>query len=136
MVISDEPGGSSLSVYSGRLTAETVVESITKVRATFPTLSNDFYDIFMERIKDKCFSDKRLKDAVNHVIDTCQYPTPTLANFLSFDKRVRILSYSELGVLVTNGEALFSNYSKIKIAGKPHYVRIADKELFNIPDEL
>lgn len=135
-MLNDEIGGNSLSVYSGELKPETVLESIKKIRSAFPSMSNDFYNIFMERLKDKGFSDKRLKDAVNYVIDTCQYPTPTLANFLSFDKRVKILTYHELCAKVTNGEDKFDRYAKIKIKDINHYVRIADKEMFNIPDEI
>lgn len=83
-------GELSLSVYTGELKPQTVLGSIQeKIKATFPALSTDFFDIFMERVKDKGFTDQRLKDAVNHVDDTCPYPTPTLANFLSFDKRIK-----------------------------------------------
>lgn len=136
LAVNSETGEASLSIYSGELTGHTMTRSVAKIKATFPGLAPGFFDIFLERIKEKGFSDKRLIDAVNYVIDTCQYPTPTLANFLSFDKRIKIRTYHELCNMVTKGEDDFNRYTKIKIAGIFHYVRIADKEMFNIPDEL
>jgi len=55
-----------------------------KIKKAFPSLSGDFYDILCERIKENNFSDKELINAINHVIDTCIYPVPTIANFILF----------------------------------------------------
>lgn len=135
--ISIHDGGECfLSVYTGGLTPPALVEQTTRVLQAFPSLPNSFADLLIERVKDKGFSDDRLRDAVNHVIDTCPYPTPTLANFLSFDKRIKILTYNELVSFVTKGEASFQDYAKIKITGRLHYVKLSDKKLFNLPDEL
>ena len=136
LAVRNENGEKTITVYTGELTPETVLTSIKKIKATFPALSNDFYDIFMERVKDKGFSDQRLKDAVNHVIDTCQYPTPTLANFLSFDKRVKLYDYNQFCSLVTEGKASWGAYDRIKGNGSIYFVSKSDKAQHNIPDEI
>jgi hypothetical protein len=128
-------GEFAISIYSGELTQKVAVESIARVKAAFPSLPPEFYKVFIERIKEKGFSDQRLVDAVNNVIDNCMYPTPTLANFLSFDRRVKLVTYNELCNLTDKGES-FSSYARITIKGKAYYVRKCDKELYNVPDEL
>jgi hypothetical protein len=87
-------------------------------------------------VRDKGFSNERLKDAVNNVIDTCQYPVPTLANFLSFDRRVKIYNYSEMSNAVLSQAITQDAFAKIKIEEKPFWVKTSDKVVYNIPDEL
>ena len=125
-----------LSVYAGALETETVAKTVSKVKAAFPALTPEYFKLFIDRVKEKGFSNERMIDAVNNVIDNCQYPTPTLANFLSFDKKVKIITYNELCNLVTRQEAKFESYAPIKIKGVNHFVRNVDKEIFNIPNEL
>jgi hypothetical protein len=131
-----ENGSKTLSAYSGELTPDNIVLQATKIVKAFPSVSNSFIDLLIERIKDKGFSDRRLNDAVNFVIDNCQYPNPTLANFLSFDKRIKILDYDELCSAVVKQETKFDNYTPIKINGKSFFVRKKDKELYNLPNEI
>jgi len=77
-----------ISIYKGKLTQQSVLKNIAIIKKAFPLLPLDFYDVFIDRIKANGFTDERLTDAVNHVIDTCPYPTPTIANFISFDKKI------------------------------------------------
>lgn len=115
---------------------ETATKCIAKVKAAFPALAPDFYKVLIERLQEKGFSDERLTDAVNNVIDNCQYPTPTLANFLSFDRRVKVLDYNQLVNLVTSQQARFEDFVRIKIHERFYYVRKSEKELYNIPEEI
>jgi len=127
---------STITIYRGELSQEVVAKGVAKIKAAFPSLTPEFFQLFISRVRDKGFSDERLTEAVNHVIDNCQYPTPTLANFLSFDKRVKVLSYEELCDLVTTNRATFENYANIIINEKRFWVRKADKELYNLPNEI
>lgn len=129
-------GENSITVYTGELTQQNVVNNVARIKACFPQLTPEFYKILIERLKDKGFSDQRLTDSVNYLIDNFQYPTPTLANILSFDKRVKILDYNQVCTLIGKQEASFSDFSKIHINEKMFYVRNSDKELYNIPDRL
>lgn len=69
-----------------QLTTENVMKNTVKIKNAFPTLPVEFYDILFERLRAKGFSDEKLDDAVNRVIDTCKYPTPTVAHFMSYDE--------------------------------------------------
>jgi hypothetical protein len=59
---------------------------MNQVKKAFPTLPAEFYDILCERLKAKGFTDERLLAVVEGVIDTCKYPTPTVAHFMTFDQ--------------------------------------------------
>ena len=126
----------SITTYTGELTQENVVRNFARIKACFPAISPEFYKVLMERIKEKGFSDDRLSDSVNNLIDNFQYPNPTLANILSFDKRVKILDYNQVCNLIHKQEAAFDNFSKIFIGEKMFYVRTSDKEIYKIPDRL
>lgn len=126
-----------ISTYIGEvLDTKTVVNEIAKIRVAFPSLTPQFADILIERAIAKGFTAKRFIDAVNYVIDNCQYPNPTLANFLSFDKRIKILTYNELAELACLNRAEFSDYHRYEINSKPLYIRKIDKELYGMPDKL
>ena len=62
------------------------MESMNQVKKAFPTLPAEFYDILCERLKAKGFTDERLIAVVEGVIDSCKYPTPTVAHFMTFDE--------------------------------------------------
>ena len=135
-LVSISDNDASLSVYHGDITQENFVRSVARIKVAFPDLNKEFYQLLKERIMEKGFSDQRLTDAVNHVIDTCLYPTPTLANFLSFDKRVKLITYQELCTLIGKGEATMDAYERMRINGKVFFVRKDEKRLYNLPNEL
>ncbi|MEN6569024.1 MAG: hypothetical protein ABFC18_03325 [Rikenellaceae bacterium] len=57
---------------------------------------------------------------MKHVICTCQYPQPTIANFISFDRRVKVYTYSEYCKLCDEGDG--KNYQPVAIAGNTYPV--------------
>lgn len=77
-----------VSRYKGVLTEKGIVEGVAVISKTFPALPVGFFDILIDRIKACRFSDERFHDAIVNVIDTCHYPTPTIADFIQFDKRI------------------------------------------------
>lgn len=132
----ESEGCNSISIYRGELSQEAVAKSVARIKAAFPVLTPGFYVVLIDRMKEKGFSDERLKDSVNNVIDNCFYPTPSIANFLSFDSRVKIISYQELMNIVGDQRDSWSNYSRIRIKGKGFFVKKVDKMLYSIPDEI
>src|ERR1035437_8959738 len=68
------------------LTPECLAKNMEKIKNAFPSLPVGFYDVLCDRLKTKKFNDARLCNAVDGVIDTCAFPTPTVANFIMFDK--------------------------------------------------
>lgn len=112
------------------------ISEISKIVKAFPALSEDFVDLLFERAIAKGFTQERFVDSVNNVIDNCQYPSPTLANFLSFDKRVSLLNYNQVCNLVANQEDKFENYVRVLISGKSFWISSADQLKYNIPTEI
>jgi len=123
----------SISLYKGRLTSICVLGQIKKLKLAFPKLPAGFYEILSERIKAHNFTDERLKDAVNRLIDSYDYPIPTIANIISWDKRVKILSYHELMEHVNKyGENTWEAYKGFTRNGVRFYISKFDMEQFNI----
>lgn len=125
----------TLSLYFDKLTAKNITLNMVKIQKVFPALSKEFYDIFQERLKDKGFTDNKLNDAVNHVIDTCIYPTPTIAQFLSYDKNIKLYSYEQM--LKLNNEyagQAFKYFRPVQIGTleKPMYASKTDIETYNL----
>ena len=114
-----------ISIYKGSLSTSCVIYNTAKIKNSFPSLPEGFYEIFSERILDCGFTDDRLNDAVNNVIDTCIYPTPTIAQFISFDKRVKVFKYPEIIKMVEDGDPnAFERYKRIEMEGLPEAVWI------------
>lgn len=101
---------------------------MAKVKKSFADLDKDFFEIFSDAIKRNGFSDGRLNDAVNFVIDNCIYPRPTIAQFISFDKKVKIYSYTEILVKVNLGDS-FENYKTI---AKDKWIKKYDAEMYGL----
>ena len=107
-----------ISLYNGKLTAETVKSIKKSLTIAFPELSESFFDMFFDRIKANNFSDARLKDAVNHVIDTCVYPKPAIANFILFDKKIKLVKHQQIVELNQRStENEFANYAALELPG-------------------
>lgn len=112
----NENGETFMSLYSGGLTVPIISSSMAKIKASFPALPVEFFTVLSNRIKENGFSDARLNDAVAHVIDNCIYPTPTIAQFISFDKKVRLLTYHQMLDLCDKyGGGVWDTYEKKKI---------------------
>ena len=124
-----------ISLYKGPLSGKVLFREIAKIQSAFPSLPKGFYDILSSRLADNGFTDDRLKDAVNNVIDTCIYPTPTISQFISFDKRVKVFKYPEIVKMVEDGDPnAFDRYQRIQVEGLPEavWIHINDVAKYNI----
>jgi len=86
----------SISVYTGELTTQCIIGQVKRLKAAFPNSPASMYDILMERVKANGFTDDRLRAAVDDLIDTFKYPVPSIADIISFDKRVKFHTYKEV----------------------------------------
>lgn len=123
-----------ISLYQGQLTKKNVALNELKIKATFPSLPAEFYKVLANRIKENNFSDARLSDAVNHVIDNCVYPQPTIAQFISYDKEVKLYSYAEFMDHATahrTGEPLMKAV-RVPWSKNPMWALISDIEKYNL----
>ena len=136
-----EQDSSSISLYAGELTPQCLVRSIGVIKKSFPALPLGFYDILIDRIQENKFSDERLTDAVNHVIENCIYPTPTIAQFLSWDKRIEVLNFdamlkkvNEFGGDEMAGKIFAEQYSSILLPDreKPVWIHVNDIKMYNL----
>jgi CRISPR/Cas system-associated endoribonuclease Cas2 len=126
-----------ISIYKGELTQDVLTEQIAKIYKAFKNITDkDYFQVLKERIKENNFSNEKLKDAVNHVIDTCVYPTPTIANFLSYDKNVKLYTYDQKLKLINEIGAELANrmYLSVKIEGmsKPMWANVNDIEKYKL----
>lgn len=123
-----------LSVYSGQLTLKTVVEQNMKIKQAFPNLPNDWYEVFQNRITENGFTDERLTDAVNYVIDNCQYPNPTIAQFIQFDKKIPIKTHKQLLEMLNEDRSVFNRYEAVRVDGTdiPMYARKGDVKKYKL----
>jgi len=124
-----------VSIYNDTLSTPCVINNIARIKAAFHTLPEDFYRIFSQRIIDCEFTDQRLTDSVNHVIDTCVYPTPTIAQFISFDKKYKVFTYDEMLKKTDElGSEVWKSYKSIDLPGieKPIYAHINDIKKYNL----
>jgi hypothetical protein len=125
----------SITIYKGELTTNAVIQSLKDIKQAFPVLPVDFYDIFQRRIKANNFCDERLNDAVNFVIDNCVYPTPTVAQFITFDRRVKFYKYEELLKMSNENSEIWNSYKAIDIGlPKKVWFHINDIAKYNIHD--
>jgi hypothetical protein len=105
-----------------------------EIAKAFPQLPGGFYEVLNRRLKEKEFTDERLKDAVNHVIDTCQYPVPTVANFISYDKCIQIFTYADLVKQLNDDRRAWDYYDQVKVPGVdlPRYVKKEDAAKYHL----
>lgn len=122
----EKDGKAYVSLYSGGLTQGEFARCMARLKVAFPSLPKDFYMLLGERMKEKWFSDDKMKDAINYVIDNCRYPIPSIAEFLSYDKVVKIYTYQEAAELVTKGKASFDQFDKKEIDGQVYRILKSD----------
>jgi len=124
----------SLSLYSDeQFSTRTELKCVVELKNAFPSLPIGFYDILHDRLVDNKFSDTRLKDAVKNLIDTCVYPTPTIANIISWDKRIKLFSYNEMTDLIMKfGSNTWNDYFKKEVNGRVYWVSKAECDRLGI----
>ena len=129
------PQNNELSIYKGTLSTLCVIKNVTRIKNAFPSLPAGFYEVFSQRIIEDGFNDARLENAVNYVIDTCVYPTPTIAQFISFDKRIKVYRYFEIVKMVEDGDLkAFDKYQRVSLPELPEavWIHINDIAKYNI----
>jgi hypothetical protein len=117
--------------YSDQLTSKGILKYIKMIRDAFPDLPSGFYQVLAERIKENEFTDQRLADAVKHVIDTCVYPRPTVGNFISYDKKVRLYTYEEM---LTKEKELWNTHKPLRLPNREKllWAHTDDIRMFNL----
>ena len=123
-VISRKGDDYYMSKYKkGELTIECVSKAAKKLTNAFPQLDKGFFNVLWERVRELEFSDKRLIDAVNNVIDTCPYPQPTVSNIVSHDKIVRLYTHDQMLEIMKYDDNIFEKCKIFKNENRIFYVK-------------
>jgi hypothetical protein len=104
--------------------------------AAFPKLEKEWHDVFYEMVIEEGMSDERLIAAVNNAIKTIVYPEPTIANFLNYDKKIKLYTYDQKLKLINEVGANVANklYLSVKIEGmtNPMWAHVSDIEKYEL----
>lgn len=125
----------SISVYSGKLTDKCIVEQSARINKAFPQLQPGFFDVLIDRLKNKGFTDSRLIDAVDNILDNSRFPVPMVSDVISWDKRIKLHTYSQIVELVNqNGPVVWDEYKAVKISGiaRRVYASVIDIDKYNL----
>lgn len=107
-----------MTIYDDSLSERGLVENIKKLQVVFARQPKEFFNVLTERIIANGFTDKRLTDAVNHVIDNFEYKELNVSDIIKFDKKVKLYNHSEATYMITSGKATsFEDFDKITING-------------------
>ena len=90
-----------LSLYEGSLSDMGVAKNMRKLQRAFPKQNKEFFNVLAERLIANGFTDERLTDAVNNVIDNFQYKELNISDIVKFDKKIKLYNYSDACRLVT-----------------------------------
>ena len=114
---------SEVSLYQSQLpaTVDYVKNECQRLQQCFPQITPGFIVILVQRIAEKKMSNQHITDAINNLIDTYKYPIPTIADIISFDKKVKIYTHPEIINMIPKGYD-FSMFEKIEFNGKVRWV--------------
>jgi len=87
-----------MSIYhKGDLTTECLTIQTDRIKLTFPKFPKEMILVLKDRFAANNFTDQRMIDSVNNVIDTYVGwdKLPNIANFIQFDKKIKIFTYNE-----------------------------------------
>lgn len=119
----EQDNRTEISIYSGPAANESEIKSeVKKLMAAFPDVQTDFLIVLVERMIDKNFTKERVREAINHVIDTNPYKRPSIADIISFDRKIKIYTYSEISAKCYPGYSAFDHFEKIEIEGRKRYI--------------
>ena len=90
-----------VSLYRGSLSDIGLTKCMKKLQVAFPKQSKEFFNVLAERLIANGFTDSRLSDAVNHVIDNFQYKELNISDIVRFDKKTKFYNYKDACILVT-----------------------------------
>jgi hypothetical protein len=111
-----------ISLYQDELaTASDLKSELVKLTVTFPEIDNNYIIILADRIKEHKFTKQRLHDAIAHVVDTCHYKRPMIAEIVSFDRKIKTYSYLEMTAMC-NPHRTSDNFELIVVDGRKRWI--------------
>ncbi len=112
-----------MSVYLDKLSDVGVAKNMRKLQCAFPKQSKEFFNVLAERLIANGFTDQRLTDAVNSVIDKFQYKELNISDIVRYDKKMRLYNYKEACKLVTqDGYEFGKDLQRISVEDKVYWI--------------
>jgi hypothetical protein len=122
-----------ISIYRDNVASPLILaQESAKIQVAFPKLDKLFFTILTERLVKNEFTEQRLKDAVGYLMDNFKYQTPTVADIISFDKKISLISQLELLDLVSDNKASIDDYYKHWICEKLFRVKKSEAEQYGL----
>jgi hypothetical protein len=118
-ILDSGKGHFHLSIYTGERTKKGISEVSARIMKAFPGWSREQTEILMDRFAENGFTDQRMMDAANHVIDTYEGygRVPNIANFIQFDKQYRLFTIQQKNAAVHRGEYQEQDFAIVRIEG-------------------
>lgn len=132
-------GRADLSIfYADKATPNHIATSVMKLAKAFPNMSVDFFNLLAERIDKRGISADRLEYAIDHVLDNFTYQRLTIADIMSLDRKVEIMTYSEMLAECGKRGCSTDEFAPIYIDNneKPYWVSKVDKIRYKLPERL
>lgn len=124
-----------VSIYNDNIANdEFILEQIKRLYICFPDTNKEIFKELFNRIKANEFTEKRLQDAIDNIIDTHTFKTITVADVISYDKTIDIYSYVDVcNIAYEKGAEIWDNFSKVVIGNDIFYIKNSDvnKIIFN-----
>lgn len=120
-----------ISIYKGELSPNVIAEQTLKLTTVFPALRDEFINVLIERIVANGFTNERLIDAVDNLIDNFKYPNPSIADIVGFDCRIKLYSHSDYCNEISSKKAIDADFCQHRIEDKLFWVKISDCERYN-----
>jgi hypothetical protein len=119
---------SELSIYNDQKTPQGFYEAWLRLESCFPTLDTEYWDILQNRANANGFTDKRLMDAINHTIDTCKYPKPSIADIIGYNKSIKLYSYDEMIHFITENNVTTNFFKSVLLNERRVWIKLSEYE--------
>lgn len=122
-----------ISIYHGEIANPTIIaQQSAKIQVAFPNLDKLFFTILTERVIKNGFTEQRLKDATEYLIDNFKYPKPSIAEIINFDKKLKLYSHNEVIILIEEDKARFDDFHRHWIGDVMYRVKKSEVEMFGL----
>jgi hypothetical protein len=124
--VKTDDGNYKISLYpQGLLTDESIAVNLKKLQISFSRQTPEFFNILAERIVANGFTDEKLKDAVNYVIDNFQYKELNISEIVRYDLCAKLYTGEEYMNFQMKGMKP-SDFEKRKVDGINYVVKKSD----------
>lgn len=115
-----------VTLYKGEpATKAEIAKETASLMAAYPKQTDAFMAVLMQQIVDDRWPIERVQDAVKSILRKATYPTFTIAEFMSYDKPMKLYTHAGYCWLINNGRAKDadccgekSDFGKIIVDGK------------------